>query len=210
MNNSQADPSQIYTEPTCHTFGPRKPRNRRSKNCFSSITCTLVVLALSIFQIVINQPTAHAAADPPARCFVPNKGSSLRVVGQINIINVKTGPKYASYNHGPDWEVSGIYPETLSISRTLTYTNSYSSTVNVSSTAVSQALGFTVSEAISTQVGATFPVPHDGKYWVLQAGTQDFPMTFDLEEQCGTTKNIVGHGTAVKTGRVITRNQPSN
>jgi len=107
-------------------------------------------------------------------CGTPGGKQSTAHDGQVNIINIKTNPKYANFNHGPDWEVSGTYPETLSISHSLSYTNTYSSTVTVSSATVSSALGFSVARSMSTQVGATFPVPNDGKYWVLQAGTQDF------------------------------------
>jgi hypothetical protein len=128
----------------------------------------------------------------------------------VNLINIKSGPKYANYRHGPDWEVSGTYPETLSISRSLSYTNTYTSTVTVSAETVSNALGFSVARSVTTQVGATFPVPNDHQYWVLQAGTQDAPITFDIQLECsGSDRRTIGHGSAVKTGRIITRNLPS-
>lgn len=165
---------------------------------------------IAITMVATTEMPAYANTDPTT-CGTPGGPHSTAYNGQINIINVKTNPKYANFNHGPNWEVSGTYPETLSISHSLSYTNTYSSTVTVSSGTVSSALGFSVAKSISTQVGATFPVPNDGKYWVLRAGTQDFPITFDVQLECsGTDRRVIGHGSAVKTGRVITRNIPSS
>jgi hypothetical protein len=131
-------------------------------------------------------------------------------MGTKEITNVKRGPKRFNYDHGELWEISGEYPETLSINRTVTYTNTFTSTVTISSDLVSNTLGFSVAEAQSTQVGASFPVPNDGRRWVLEAGTEDTPVTFDVELMCSRTwRKKIGTGSAVRTGRVTTRHVPA-
>ena len=168
-----------------------------------------LLAALVMSTIVLGAP-APAGAEPSTVCGTPGGKGNTATEGTKTITNIKRGAKRFNYDHGELWEISGEYPETLNFSRTLTYTNTYTSTVTVSSDLVSTALGFSVAEAQSTQVGASFPVPNDGRRWLLQAGTEDTPVTFDVELRCsGSWHRKLGTGSAVRTGRVATRHVPA-
>lgn len=121
----------------------------------------------------------------------------------FNLTNVKRGPQYDNYSHGPDWEVIGFHPQTLSFNHALGYTNTFSATVTVSAQVVSAALGFQVSKQMTTQVGSTYPVPQDGHRWKLVAGTVDRTVTFDVVSSC--KPGVVGNGYAKETGPITVK-----
>lgn len=120
----------------------------------------------------------------------------------LSIVDVKHGPKYDNYDHGPSWEVIGSHPQTLSFANSLAYSNTYSATVTVGAPVVSAALGFEVGKTLTTETGATFAVPADGHRWALQAGTVDHTVTFNVKDNC---EGIVGRGVATERGPVTVR-----
>jgi hypothetical protein len=120
----------------------------------------------------------------------------------VSLINIKHNQRYSNYFHGPTWEVIGSSPTTLSFTNALAYNNSFSATVTLNAQIVSAALGFIVGKTITTQTGATFPVPADAHRWVLQAGTVDDLVTFDVKSNCG---GVIGQGHATETGPITVR-----
>lgn len=70
---------------------------------------------------------------------------------------------------GPGWRVDGDGPLRLTLSHTVTVSNTYRSEVGISEGAVSAKLGWDVSRSWSTGTSAIFDVPA-GKHGILWAG----------------------------------------
>lgn len=111
------------------------------------------------------------------------------------------------FDHGTGWSVSGPGGGTLSLSRDVTASNSYSANVGLSAGAVSAGVGFNVTQSVGYHAGYSYNPPDDGNYgtkWTITAGTHDSVYVFEIHKLCVTVdQGVVGKGTARKVGDLV-------
>jgi hypothetical protein len=146
---------------------------------------------------------ATAPAVPPALCAL----NSYKVIkGSGAILG-----EQRSFDHGPAWRVEALsdgQAGTLSLTRVVTTTNTWSVTGGakgkIGESEISATVGFSVSETEGFNAMRSINIPAEPpgrKVWFLEAGTKDTIHTFKVQ-----TYNCSGEASgAPLTGRAIER-----
>ncbi|HEX9034307.1 MAG TPA: hypothetical protein VF834_20880 [Streptosporangiaceae bacterium] len=103
-----------------------------------------------------------------------------------------------------DWSVQAWGPGTLSMTRTETIANSFSSSYTVSADAVSATVGFSVTQTYSVGTSYSISVPANQK-WQISAGYVSLTYQFDVYRECTgpSSMTYLGHGWADKYHNLV-------
>lgn len=149
-------------------------------------------LVLGLTMVTSVPLVANANEIDPQGGGVPCSPGNARVTGTKSISNLTTWPNSSS------WRVDGSGPGTLSISRSLTASNSVTGSGGVSYKALSASVGFDVTK--STTSTTSFSVPlKSGEKRQIQVGAvwKRKSFTWTKTVGCaGTAKTVKGSGTA--------------
>lgn len=147
-------------------------------------------------------PTTGTESDDPSP-----RGGPVPCGTTVTISNVKAISDRTSWPNSADWRVDGKGPGTLSISRTLSSTNSVTATGGASYSAISASVGFNVSQ--STTVTTSYSITlAPGEQRQIQVGQVWQQKSFTWTKRSGCAGNIsttTGTGVASKFMRFTYR-----
>jgi len=102
-----------------------------------------------------------------------------------------------------DWSVSGRGPASLSMNRSVSVSNTFTTTVTVSSKVISAAVGFNVTWTSSVGTAYTVTVP-EGQEWIIHAGYLSIVHQFDIYRTCANGNSTkVGSGYAYEYNHLL-------
>lgn len=116
------------------------------------------------------------------------------------ITNIKAAPSITRSPSGPNWETSGVGPGLLTLSKSVTVSNSTTGAGAIESGVLNASLGFDSTKQYTTATAYQFTVPAQ-QTWVLRADAVYTVKTFHWTITQGCSwggQNSSGNGTSYK------------
>lgn len=127
---------------------------------------------VSLLAVLAMTPTALAVTAPPAQA----RGIGCGPV-QHKVWDVKKAPNVTKSPNSPNWKVAARGPGTLTLSKSVSVSNSVTGTVGVPIKFVNAAVGFNAQKTWSTATSYSIRVPKK-QTWVLRADAVHTAKTF--------------------------------
>lgn len=125
----------------------------------------LAVLAAGLVVVGASMAAAQPASALPAHTDQGGVGCGPVVT---KVSNVKSAGTITKSPSGGNWQVSAVGPGTLSLTKSVSVSNSVTGNGGVSAGTVSGSVGFNVTSTYTTATGYSIQVPK-GQTWVLRA-----------------------------------------
>jgi hypothetical protein len=160
-----------------------------------------VIVAVSLIGVLGATPAD--AATHPALPGQGGVGCGPVVTTLSKVHSLGTTVKSPS---GPTWEVSGIGPGVLTLSKSVTVDNSYSVASTISAAQVSSTVGYSVTKSFTTATSYTITVPAK-QTWVLRTDAVYAVTGYNWKQTQGCdfpggSSSKTGTGTALKFVRL--------